>query len=400
MKYSDLASTEFYQNPYPLYERLRQAGPLVQIAPNTLIAGRYESVRAVLADKKMGKAYMLAVQSRYGESGPRQPAFQMLSRVLLMMNPPTHTRLRALLMKAFNSKQVELMRETIEAVADELVDALPSDKPFDLVSDFAVPMPLRIICRMMDVPLADASMLGAETERFAQALEAAPLNAEQLERANAATQNMAAYFRDVVAARRRRPGTDLISMLMSVNENGDAFTEDEIVSNAILMFAAGHETTANMIGNALIALHRNPEELAKLRAQPELLSDAVTECIRYDGSIQAIQRVALEDTEIAGTPIPRGTIVMLSLGAANRDPAQYKDADRLVIDRSDHPGLPLTFAAGIHYCLGARLAILQVETALSALLRKAPQLQLLNLNELCWHQRNVLHGVTSLIGTR
>ncbi|MEM5386553.1 cytochrome P450 [Paraburkholderia phymatum] len=397
MKYTDLASAEFYRDPYPLYQHLRQAGPFIPIAPNTLMTGRAEIVRSVLLDRKMGKAYLQAVRSRYGEAGVQQRVFQALSRTLLMMNPPTHTRLRALLMKAFNTKQIDSMREMSQATSDELIDALPTDGPFDLVSGFTTPMPVRLICKIMDMRVEDALMLGAEVSKMGQALEAAPLNTEQLAAANAANVNLEAYFKDLVAARRKKPGSDLISMLLSVNDNGDTLTEEEVVSNVLLVFAAGHETTGNMIGNALIALHRHPDQLEKLRAHPELLPSAINECIRFDSSLQAVQRIALEDTEIAGIPIPRGTLVMLSLGAANRDPAQYAEPEKLTIDRPETTAIPLMFAAGIHYCIGARLAMLELESALGTILRRLPTLRLTNLDNLEWQPRNVLRGVKSLM---
>jgi cytochrome P450 len=325
MNYTDLSSADFYKDPYPVYQRIRQEGRLVPVAPNTLITGHYDIVHALLVDRKMGKCYLESVRSRYGEEGVHQPVFQALSRMFLMMNPPAHTRLRALLMKAFNAKQIEFLEGVSQSVADELIDALPADGPFDLVSEFAVPMPIRIICRMMDLCVEDALRLGAEVGQVAQSLEPAPLSADRLASANRAARNLEAFFKDVVAARREKPGTDLISTLLSVNDEGETLSEDEIISNAILLFAAGHETTSNAIGNALIALHRHPDELDQLRVRPELVPRAVSECLRYDSSAQILQRVALEDTEIDGVILPKGTFVLLSLGAANRDPAQFDE---------------------------------------------------------------------------
>jgi cytochrome P450 len=400
MNYTDLSSADFYKDPYPVYQRIRQEGRLVQVAPNTLITGHYDIVHALLVDRKMGKCYLESVRSRYGEEGVHQPVFQALSRMFLMMNPPAHTRLRALLMKAFNAKQIELLHGISQSVADELIDALPADGPFDLVSEFAVPMPIRIICRMMDLCVEDALMLGAEVGQVAQSLEPAPLSADRLASANRAARNLEAFFKDVIAARREKPGTDLISTLLSVNDEGETLSEDEIISNAILLFAAGHETTSNAIGNALIALHRHPDQLDQLRARPELVPRAVSECLRYDSSAQILQRVALKDTEIDGVTLPKGTFVLLSLGAANRDPAQFDEPDRLIIQRAQSTSHSIMFGAGIHYCLGARLAMLELETALGTVLRRIPKLRLTNLDSLQWHPRNTLRGVISLTGIR
>jgi len=398
MQYSDLASPDFYRNPYPLYEQLRAAAPMVPIAPNTLITGRAEIVRAVLLERKMGRAYMDAVRSRYGEEGVAAPVFQALSRVMLMLNPPSHTRLRALLMKAFNARQIEAMREITHQVANDLISALPTHGSFDLVKGLTGPMPITIICRMMDIRVDDALMLGDEACKVVQALEAAPLSQQQLADANSATLNLEGYFRDIVSARRRNPGNDLISMLLSVNDNGDTLNDEEIISNVLLMFAAGFETTTNMMGNALITLHKHPDQLAKLRANPELMTSAIYECMRYDSSVQALQRVALEDLEVAGIQFKKGTLVLLSLGSANRDPEQYDDPDTFNIERPE-TGMPLWFAAGIHYCIGARLAMLEMETAVSTLLRRFPTLRLTNLDSLEYQPRNVMRGVKSIMAS-
>ena len=399
MKYSDLASPEFYKDPYPLYAQLRAAGPMVPIAPNTLVTGRAEIVQAVLLERKLGRAYLDAIASRYGQDGVREPAFQALSRMMILFNPPTHTRVRALLMKAFNARQIEGLRDMTQDVANELIDSLPANRPFDLVQGLTNLMPLMIICRLMGIRQEDAAMLGNETCKFVPALEAAPLSRQQLDVANAATHKLEGYFRDVVADRRSTPGNDLISMMLSVNDNGDTLTEEEIISNVLLMFVAGFETTGNMMGLSLISLHRHPEQLEKLRANPALISSAITECMRFDSSVHAVQRVALEDLEVAGIPLKKGTLVMLSLGAANRDPAQYENPDSFLIDRPA-AGMPLWFAAGIHFCMGARLALLELETAVATLLQRFPTLRLTNLDGLQWHSRNTVRGVKEIIATR
>ena len=397
MNYTDLASPDFYRDPYPFYQRLRQAGNLVPIAPRTLITGHADIARTVLGDRKMGKNYLEAVRTRYGEDGVNQPVFRALSKMLVMMNPPAHTRLRALLMKAFNARQIDLLRDISQSAADELIDAFEASRSIDLVSEFASPMPIRIICKVMDVPVDHAPMLGADVGRLAQALEAAPLSAEQVAAANAALENIERYFKAVIATRREHPGTDLISTMLSINDNGETFSENEIIWNVIFIFAAGHETTSNMIGNALIALHRHPDQLDKLRAHPELLTQAINECMRYDSSVQIVQRVALEDTDVHGVAVPKGTIVLLSLGATNRDPMQFDQPDKLLIERPESSNPPLVFSGGIHYCLGARLAMFELETALGTILRRLPGLRLTNLDSLQWHPRNTLRGVTSLL---
>ena len=399
MKFSDLSSPAFFENPYPFYERLRAQGALIPLAPNIVITGHYAMVDALLRDRRMGKTYMPSVVARYGESGPEQPVFQALSRMFLMMNPPVHTRLRSLLMAAFNARQIDLLRDTAQSTADSLIDALEPGAEFDLVSDYALPLPVNVICRLLDVPVEDGVKLGSAASHFGNALEAAPMDATHLAAANEATQTLECYFKSVVEERRAKPGNDLVSALLRAEEAGESLTEDEIISNVLLLFVAGHETTSNMLGNALIALHRHPAQLALLKDDASLLPRAVGECLRFDSSVQMIVRTAFEDVEAAGHSIARGTIVFMLLGSANRDPGQFEKPDELDIGRALQ-GRLLSFGAGVHHCLGARLATLELETGLGSLISRLPDLRITNLDALQWRQRNTLRGVESLKALR
>jgi cytochrome P450 len=207
------------------------------------------------------------------------------------------------------------------------------------------------------------------------------------------------YFKSVVEERRAKPGNDLVSALLRAEEAGETLTEDEIISNVLLLFVAGHETTSNMLGNALIALHRHPGQLARLMGDASLLPKAVGECLRFDSSVQMIVRTAFEDVEAAGHSIARGTIVFMLLGSANRDPGQFEKPDELDIGRTLQ-GRLLSFGAGIHHCLGARLATLELETGLGSLISRLPDLRITNLDALQWRQRNTLRGVESLKALR
>jgi hypothetical protein len=248
---------------------------------------------------------------------------------------------------------------------------------------------------MLDIPAEDTTQLGEAVSAIAKVIDVAPMNADDLGRACAGYEDLEHYFHCVVEARRRRPGNDLISMLLAVEEEGERLSQDDIVSNTILLLLAGHETTSNMIGNALIALHRHPEQLALLKREPSLMPAAVLECMRYDGSAQTTIRSALEDVEIAGVDVPCGTSVLLMFGSANRDPAQYADPDLLDIERNE--ARLQSFGSGIHHCLGYRMALVQLETALTALLERLPGLELTGLDNLNWNRRGNLRGVTSLV---
>lgn len=395
MKLADLSTPAFLEDPYPLYKTLREQAPFVRVAPNALMTGRYGIVDALLQNRSMGKSYLESVRVRYGDDGPNMPLFQGVGRMFLMLNPPAHTRVRALMMKAFNARQVETMRELALTTAHELVDGLAPRKQADLVAEFAFPLPLLIICRMLDIPVAEATILGATVSKLAKVFDPAPMNAEALTQTSAAYDELARYFAGIIAARRSRPGNDLISLLLRVEEGGDTLTHDEIVSNVILLFIAGHETTSNMIGNALIALHRSPQQLDLLTQHPQKLPNAVLECLRYDGSVQMTMRTAMEDIEIEGEVLPRGTMVFLMLGAANRDPDRFEEPDRLDIDRRQ--GREQTFGAGIHHCLGYRLALIELESAIGVLLERLPSLRLTDLDTLKWNQRGNLRGVSALM---
>ncbi|WP_144158039.1 cytochrome P450 [Paraburkholderia sp. BCC1885] len=395
MNFNDFSSPAFFENPYPLYEKIRNAGPFVQFGPNAFVTGRMLIVEALLRDRGMGKNYMPGVIVRYGESAPSQPVFQTLSRTFLMMNPPTHTRLRARLTKAFNGRQMTRLKDIVESTVNRLADRLAAKPEFDLMTEYATPLPVEIICGLLDVPIEHGTQLGDAASRMVTAMDLAPLSDALLRDANEGAQTLDAYFRAVVAERRANPGDDIISSLLATGGEGGSLTDDEVIANVILIFTAGHETTSNMIGNTLLALSRHPQQLAALRREPALTSKAVTECMRYDSSVQMVVRTALEEVTVGGVTLAPGTIVFMLIGAANRDPDVFADPDRLDIERAD-AGRALAFGGGIHFCLGARLAALEIETALKTLLERFPDLQLAELDRPQWRNRHNLRGVQSL----
>lgn len=397
MNFESFATPAFFTNPYPLYDQIRHAGALLPLGRNIFVTGHFAVIDALLRDRRMGKTYLQSVEARYGEVATQDPVFQALSRTFLMMNPPAHTRLRALLMQAFNRKQVEGLREIVEATTQGLLDRIGDKPEFDLIADFALPLPVEIICRLLNIPAADGVALGTAASRLASALDLAPLNATQLAAANEAALQLETYFQTVVAQRRAHPGEDLISSLLGAEDDGATLSEAEIISNVILLFVAGHETTSNMIGNSMIALFRAPAELARLKGQltnAAAVSQAVAECLRYDGAVQMVVRTAFEEVTVEDVTVPRGSIVFMLIGAANRDPAVYTDPDRLDLAREAAPSL--AFGGGIHYCLGTRLATLELESAIAGVLTRFPALQPVDLDQLSWHRRNNLRGVETL----
>ncbi|WP_321957757.1 cytochrome P450 [Paraburkholderia bannensis] len=395
MQFSDFSSPAFFANPYPMYEKIRAAGALLPVAPNAFVTGRFEVVDALLRDPRMGKTYLQSVAARYGAQATAQPVFQSLNRTLLMMNPPSHTRLRALLMKTFNARQIEKLTSIVEATTQELLERVSSQAGFDLVSDFAYPLPVQIICRLLDIPVAQATILGGAASQLVAAFDLAPLDADALRAADEAALTLERYFQEIVEQRRTQPGDDLISAMLGVEDAGATLTDEEIVSNAVLLFIAGHETTSNMIGNTMIALFRHPQQMAALQQDLALLPRAIAECMRYDGAVQMLVRTAFEDLTVAGVTLARGSVVFMLIGAANRDPAMFAQPDTLDFTRTTS-ATSLSFGAGIHYCLGARLAMLEMEIAIRSLLARFPEIRPVDIDALEWHRRNNLRGVTSL----
>jgi cytochrome P450 len=401
MNFTDFSTPDFIENPYPVYEKVRAAGPLLELKPNMFITAGFNTVSTLLRDRRMGKDFAQSVEVRYGHEAMRFPAFDVLGRTFLMLNPPAHTKLRALLTKAFNARQIENMRAISQATSQQLIDRIDARDEFDLVRDYAVPLPVEIICRLLDIPSAHGIELGHAATRLVASLDFSPVDDATMAAANEAATTLDRYFREVVHQRRQHIGDDLISALVSVHENGATLTDDEIVANAVLMYVAGHETTSNMIGNAFIALFRHPDQLHALKHNPALIGKAVAECMRYDSSVQMVVRTAQEDMLVEGVKLARGDAVNLFIAGANRDPAVFRHPDHLDFGRPEGAPPALTFGGGIHYCLGARLAVLEIEVAINNLLAHFPEMQILNLDRLEWHPRQNLRGVRSLqVATR
>ena len=265
----------------------------------------------------------------------------------------------------------------------------------DLIADFAFRLPVTVICDMLGIPEGDREVFFNSSRAGGRLLDLAPLSAAEIKEQNSFNLTMAEYFRRLFDLRRREPGDDLTTQLVQAEEHGDKLSNEELTANIILLFGAGHETTVNLIGNGLLALYRNPDQLQLLRDDPSLTTNAVEELLRYDSSVQVTSRTTLEEVdEIGGIPLAKGQSVICLLGAANRDPAAYADPDRLDITRTDVR--PLSFGGGIHFCVGAQLARLEGEIAIATLLRRLPNLRLHDLDHPDWRQTFVLRGLNKL----
>ncbi len=389
-------AAEFRANPHPAYARLRAEDP-VHWSPflGFWVLTRYADCASVLRDGKRFSAdpHDLAIYEALMQSlGEDRPLGKMQRKWLLLLNPPDHTRLRTLVTKAFTPRVVENLRPRIQAIVDGLLDKVQDAGAMDVIADLSYPLPVTVIAEMLGVPAEDCEMFKVWTTDLARTLDPI-LSPEVLDAGDAAAIAFSDYFKALVAKRRKDPQADLFSALVVAEEQGDRLTEEELIATAVLLFGAGHETTMNLIGNGLLALFRHPDQLAKLKADPTLIPNAIEEFLRFDGPVQMTARTALADLDIGGKTIAKGQQAILALTAANRDPAQFTDPDRFDITRKDNTHI--AFSHGIHYCLGAPLARVEAQLAIATLLRRFPHLHLAT-EDLEWREMVTLRGLKSL----
>jgi hypothetical protein len=389
-------SPDFIRDPYPHYARLRTTDPMHINAHGAFVASRHAEASLVLRDKRFGKDYVERTIRRYGPRIMDEPVFRSMSHWMLQQDQPDHTRLRGLVVKAFTARRIEDMRPRIQEIVDQTLDAIIGQGHMDLIEDYAFRLPVTIICDMLGIPEDHREVFYKSSRDGGRLLDPVPLTAEEIEKGNAGNMMAQMYFQQLFELRRKTPGDDLITQLLQAEEDGSKLSNEELVANIILLFGAGHETTVNLIGNGLLALHRNPDQLALLKSNPALITNAIEEFLRYDSSVQMTGRVALEDIEdLGGKRIPKGESVLCLLGSANHDPAVYPDRpDRLDITRPNVR--PLSFGGGIHFCLGAQLARIEAEIAISSLLRRLPELKLEDAENPQWRPTFVLRGLKEL----
>jgi len=386
---------EFIRNPYPYYERMRTSDPVHLTQYGTYVASRHADIALVLRDKRFGKDYVDRTKRRYGADIMKEPVFRNFALTMLQQDPPDHTRLRGLVVKAFTARRVEDMRPRIQQIVDENLDRIIPHGKMDLIEDFAYRLPVTVICDMLGIPAEHREMFYTGARNSGRILEPVPMTPEEIQQSNAGQAMIKMYFDQLFELRRKNPGDDLTTQLLQAEEDGSKLSNEELYANIILLFGAGHETTVNLIGNGLLALYRNPDQLALLKAKPELITNAIEEFLRYDSSVQMTGRSALEDVELGGRLIPKGESVLCLLGSANHDPTVYPDhPERLDITRPNVK--PLSFGGGIHFCLGAQLARIEAEVAINTLLRRIPNLRLDDAENAEWRPSFVLRGLLRL----
>ena len=369
---------EFRENPYPAYHRVRADDPIRRIdAFNLWMLSRYADVQFVLRDPRFSSEPPpddpTLFRNLRDEGGALGPLARTMVQWMPLRDPPDHTRLRALVSKAFTPRAIESMRPRIQAIVDGLLDAVIDSGRMDLVRDFAHPLPVIVIAELLGVPVKSQERLKEWSDDIALAVDPLQAGARRVE-GDRATAAMLDLFRDVALERRKEPKDDLLSALLAVEEAGDRLSMDELLATCVLLLFAGNETTTNLLGNGVLALLRNPDQLELLQRDPSLVRGAVEELLRYDGPLQFASRVANEDLDLDGRAIRKGERMTLLLGAANRDPAQFADPDRLDVRRRDIHHL--AFGFGLHFCLGAGLARAEAHLALDTLVRRLPGLRL------------------------
>jgi cytochrome P450 len=393
----DISSPAFKANPYPFYAQLRDQSPVHRITlgdkrPAWLVT-RYDDVVTVLKDDRFVKDKRNVLTPEQMAREPWIPKMlKPIERNMLDADAPDHTRLRGLVHMAFTPRLIENMRERIQRLTDELLDAIQIRGRMDLIRDYALPLPTTIIAEMLGVPDRERHKF----HRWSNAIVSTVPGRWQMLKVIPSLIALLRYIRRLVRTRRAAPRDDLVSALVEVHEAGDRLSEDELLAMVSLLLIAGHETTVNLIGNGMLALMEHPRQMERLRDDPGLIKPAVEELLRYDGPLEtATERFAREDVAIAGITIPRGEMVFAVLASANRDERQFDHADTLDLTRE--PNRHLAFGQGIHFCLGAPLARLEGQIAINTLLRRIPDLRLaVPMQTLRRRPGLVLHGLKSL----
>ncbi|MDQ0386449.1 cytochrome P450 [Streptomyces mutabilis] len=368
---------DFLADPYPAYAGLRDRGRVHYYEPtDQWLVPHHADVSALLRDRRLGRTYVHRyTHEDFGRTPPppeHEPFHTLNDHGMLDLEPPDHTRIRRLVSKAFTPRTVERLKPYVRSLADDLVGRLVESGGGDLLTDVAEPLPVAVIAEMLGIPESDRAPLRPWSADICGMYELNP-SEETAARAVRASLEFSEYLRALIAARRKDPGDDLVTGLIAAHDEDDRLTEQEMVSTCALLLNAGHEATVNATVNGWWALFRDPGSLAALRADHSLVPTAVEELMRYDTPLQLFERWVLDEIEIDGTTIPRGAEVAMLFGSANHDPAVFSAPDHLDLGRRDNPHI--SFSAGIHYCIGAPLARIELAASMTALLERAPALR-------------------------
>lgn len=373
---AELFGNNFHEAPYERYQRLHAKAPSIALPEiQAHVFYRYGDCQKLLRDKRLGHDYPRRMKALHGEDVfEKNAVYRNLSHSMLLMDEPGHGRIRGLVTKAFDARRTEALRPEVARLSQALIDGFEGDGGGDLIPRFTFPLPVLVICEMLGIPEEDRDRFVHGERISGRVIDPTPMTPEELAETNAGSENSAAYFNDLLDRRRRSPKDDLLSALVAAETQDGKLTGAELVANVSLLFAAGHETTVNLLGNGLRALWQHRPCLDALRADLTLLPAAVEEMLRFDSSVQLTGRRALEDFTFQGHDIKEGDNVITLLGAANHDGETFPEPERFRLDRKAPRAL--SFGGGIHYCLGAQLSRIEGEEALRALFERLPKLEL------------------------
>jgi cytochrome P450 len=377
-------------DPYPIYAFIREREPVHHAPDGSWVLTRYDHSAALLRDPRFSTNP--AKLTAGPDPAAMGPIRQVGSSLMMFLDPPDHTRLRSLVSQAFTPRMVESLRPRIQLLVDDLLDAVVETGEMDVLADLAYPLPTVVICELLGVPPEDREKFKGWSADASRMLDGY-LDQAAMDKGMVAGMYLFQYFTDLVEERRRHPREDLLSALLAAETAGDTLSHAELLSTATLLFVAGFETTMNLVGNGTLALLRHPDQLTRLRDDPSLIRTGVEELLRYDGPVHVTARIATSDVEIGGETIHAGEQAVAILGAANRDPEQFPDPDRLDVART--PNRHLAFGGGPHFCLGASLARMEGQIAFDTLLRRLPDLELAT-EAPAYRDHYVIRGVTEL----
>ncbi len=387
------------QNPYPIYQRFLEEGPIHYIdrgpGPGLWAVFNYANCVSLLKDQRLSAkrsgALLLVLPPEKRSEFARLA--HMLGLWMLFLDAPEHSRLRKLMNKGFAPAVAESLRAPIEAVVDEMLEPLRDSSQAEIMQQIAHPLPVRVIAEMLGIPGTMQQRLTEWSDAIAAFLGNPRRTIEQASAAQEAMIALTDFFRDVVSERRRDKRNDLISLLLEIEEDGDVLTEEELLAQCVMLLFGGHETTRNLIGNGLFTLLQHPLEASQLRDNPALIRSGVEELLRYESPVQSAVRIAKEELELCGETLPPGSIIYPMLGSANHDPQQFKDPKTLNLARLNNTHL--AFGAGAHFCIGNQIARLEAQVAILRLVQRFPHMQFAA-EKPQWAPNFVLRGLTSL----
>ncbi|MDQ3643202.1 MAG: cytochrome P450 [Actinomycetota bacterium] len=377
-------------DPYRIYRFIREREPVHHAPDGSWVLTRYDHSAALLRDPRFSTNPALLTEGPDVEA--MSPVRQVGSSLMMFLDPPDHTRLRSLVSQAFTPRMVESLRPRIQSLVDELLDAVVETGEMDVLEDFAYPLPTVVICELLGVPAEDRHQFKAWSADASRLLDGY-LDKAAMDKGMVAGMYLFQYFTDLVHERRKEPRNDLLSAMLAAEDDGERLTHAELLSTATLLFIAGFETTMNLVGNGTLALLRNPDQLARLRDDRSLIRTGVEELLRYDGPVHVTARIATQDVEIGGEIVREGEQAIAILGAANRDPDQFPDPDRLDVARTANRHLG--FGGGPHFCLGAALARMEGQIAFDTMLRRLPDMELAT-TEPTYRDHYVIRGLDEL----